>query len=141
MSSLSQFTAAFCTVCIMTGVLYVLCPKGALQQSVKYVFSLIFVVCIMSALPGLKGISADFLKNENNIVINEEMQNTAIRLTFEVALANSGIEFSKITVCTDKLPDGSIKITKVEVITPELPETVRKVLGGEDCAYTVEVHA
>lgn len=139
MKALFDFTASFCAVCIMTGALYMLCPKGALQQSLKYVFGLIFVLCIMSALPGLKGITASFTTNKENTVINEEMHITAARLTFETALKNNGLEFSKITVCTDKLPDGSIKIIKVEVISPELPETVREVLGGEDCAYTIEV--
>lgn len=140
MNALFEFTASFCAVCVISAALYMLCPAGTMQKSLKYVFGLIIVVSIMSAIPSLKNITADFETKPQNTASNEEMQLLNLRLTFETALKNQGIEFSKITVCTDKSEDGSIKITKVEVVTYEDAEKVRSVLGGEDCGYTIEVY-
>lgn len=139
MNALRDFAAAFCTVCIVTGGLYMLCPKGALEKAVKYLFSLIFLICAASALPGLKNISADFISRPADTEISEEMRVTAARLTFETALRSAGLEFSKITVCTDKNGDGSIKITKVVVAASGSAEQIRETLGGDGAAYTIEV--
>lgn len=139
MRALRDFSAAFCTVCAVTGGLYMLCPEGAARRAVKYVFSLIFLICVVSAIPGLRSIRAEIPEVREETQITEEMRTAAARLTFEAALRNAGIEFTKISLSTDKSEDGSIKITKVTVASSASSEDIREALGGEDAAYTVEV--
>lgn len=116
-----------------------LCPKGAAEKAVKYIFSLIFLICIISSVPVLKKINADIILSENELQISDEMRETAARLTVEAALRNAGIEFNEITLYTDKSENGSIKITKVRVVSSAPYEKIQEALGGEDTAYSVEV--
>ena len=133
MNALRDFAVSFCTVCAVMGALYMLVPNGAAQKAVKYLFSLIIVICVISAVPGLKGIRASLPQTA------AEMRITAARLTFETALQSAGIEFDKITVWADKSDDGSIKITKVTVASSDNGDKIREILGGDDAAYTVEI--
>lgn len=139
MNALRDFAVSFCTVCAVMGALYMLVPSGAAQRAVKYLFSLIIVICVISALPGLKSIRASLPQTAAETEISEEMRITAARLTFETALQSAGIEFDKITVWADKSDDGSIKITKVTVASSDNGDKIREILGGDDAAYTVEI--
>ncbi len=141
MSGLKEFAASFCVVCIAMGILYTLCPKGNIERAVKYVFSLIMLLCVLTSIPKLRSIPYDIETAVNDNISNaDEISQTALRLTFETALKNEGIDFSKITVCTDKSEDGSIKITKVVVITAVPYEEIYKILGDGNGEYTLEVH-
>lgn len=116
-----------------------LCPKGAVEKTVKYLFSLIYIICIISAAPGLKQLGASFRPSEGDIEISREMREAAARLTIEAALSTAKIDFEKITLYTDKTEDGSIRINKVTVVSSASEEEIREALGGEDTAYKIEV--
>lgn len=139
MNALGNFAVSFCISCTVIGGLYMLCPKGAAEKAVKYIFSLIFLICIISSVPVLKKINADIILSENELQISDEMRETAARLTVEAALRNAGIEFNEITLYTDKSENGSIKITKVRVVSSAPYEKIQEALGGEDTAYSVEI--
>ncbi len=140
MTALRSFAAAFCTVCVLTGGLYLLCPADRTEKAVRYVFGLIFVLCLLSVFPGLK--QADFSAlSQPPPVTESQIGSTAARQTFELALQRAGIEFSKITVYTDNPTADSIDITRVTVYTSADPDTVRELLGGDGATYEIEVIA
>lgn len=106
-----------------------LCPKGVLDKSVRYIFILTLMCAILALIRGVGNINFNPIQNE--IVLNESDINAiGARLTFEQALKNNSIEFSKITVCTDKLQDNSIIINKVVVYSQEAREKILEVFGN-----------
>ncbi len=139
MSGISSFITAFCVCLVLLGFLYILCPSGTMSKPVKYVFCLCFICCMLSCTVGLGSIdfsSVSFESDERQIITEEMSANTA-RMVFASALENSGIEFEKITVHTNKLADGSICISKVTVFTYASPEAVKAVFDTVD--FEVEV--
>lgn len=138
MSGINAFITSFCTSCILLGFLYLLCPAGNMSSSVKYIFCLCFVCCVVSnviAIP--KPDFTVFDKNRNIEILTE--QNTAVtaQTVFAEALLSENVKFRKITVNTNKLNDGSIIINKVTVYTDEPPQRVIEVIGSND--YEVDV--
>ena len=114
MSFFSSFAVAFCGACVFIGAIYMLCPDGAVSKSVKYVLGLVFLLSVISAAAiaagkwelNLPDITSDYTESE-------ELQISAAEYVYGYALRKSGIDFSKITVCTDKSKNGSISINKV----------------------------
>ena len=137
MSAISSFIAAFCVGCVALGGLYLICPKGAFEKSVKYVFCLCLVCCVISCFSGIGNISFKISTDETQSV-SAGAAAEASRMVFERALEKSGINFSKLTVLTDKADDGSIIIIKVTVVTTESAENVKSVISGNG-SYEVEV--
>ncbi len=132
------FVTAFCSVCVMSAGLSLLCPSSKLEKSVKYVFSLVFLVCLLSALPGLKNIKIEYPK-ANFSVADSNISSATAQWNFEYLLRANNIEFSKIEVCTDKNAEGGIIINKVIIYSSESAENIRELLGGEDIGYAVEI--
>lgn len=137
MSGFSSFVLAFCTVCITVGALQIICPSGSLSKSVKFALSLAFICCLLSGVAGIKFPDIQTYLNSPKAVANDDMSQSAIRLVFEDALSRGGINFSKVTVCTDKLDDGSISIIEVVVYSPDSPQKIEEVIGGGE--YEVRV--
>ncbi len=125
-----QFFTSFCVGCILIGALYIICPDGAISKSVKYVFSLIFLIIIISAanIP-LKNINVALFSPQTAEIDNSEMQVAAAEYVFSYALKSQNINFSEISIFTDKNDDGSIVITKAVIVTSEPHEKVIKALG------------
>lgn len=124
-----QFFISFCSGCILIGALGVLCPEGNVSKPVKYVFSLIFLaIVITSARIPLRQLDfpAAAVSQQPD---TQSMQIASARYVFEYALKNGGINFSKISIFTDKSEDGSIVITKVVITTEQSREAVLKALG------------
>lgn len=138
MSGLAGFVTAFCSVCVMTAGLYMLCPAGSFEKAVKYIFGLVFLLCIVSAFPTFNSIKLPINTKEADI-INESMDIAAAEWAFRIALQNAGINFSEITVCTDNSVNDGIKINKVVVYSLEPAEKIREILGGDGAEYVVEV--
>ncbi|MCQ2448751.1 MAG: hypothetical protein MJ132_00985 [Clostridia bacterium] len=138
MTALRSFAAAFCTVCIMTGGLQLLCPAGRTEKAVRYAFGLIFILCVLSAVPGVKSaVNSDFqLPQTENAAVSAPSVTKAV---FETALRQADIPFSQIELCTDNSAADGINITKVTVFTSADASTVRRVLGGGDAPYEIEV--
>lgn len=138
MSGFASFAVGFCGVCVLTGGLFLLCPPGSLERAVRYLFSLIFLFCILAALPKIGKLhialpTADAAASQNTL--SARIPEWTVRL----ALKNAGIEFSKITVCTDKTASDGIGITKVVIWSDESEEKIRHALPEEAGEYEIEV--
>ncbi len=138
MDGLIPFVTAFCTACIVLGALHFLRPTGAMEKPFIYVLSLIFLSVLLAAALGINKFSPQFPEIKNNINMNEEMYETAIRQVFERALKDGGIKFRKIEVCTDKTEDGSIIINEVTVYSSDPPNRIIGLIGNSD-SYEVTV--
>ena len=125
-----QFFTSFCVGSILIGSLYILCPNGAISKSVKYVFSLIFLIIVISAanIP-LKNIDFTSYASQSEQINGEAMQVASAKYVFEHTLKAHSINFKEISIFTDKLTDGSIVITKAIVVTSESREKVMNALG------------
>jgi hypothetical protein len=126
---MTQFVISFCAGCILIGSLYIICPEGNISKTVKAVFSLVFLVIIISAanIP-LKSIDFNFTP-KNEAANFENMQISAAEYVFSYTLSQQEINFSKLQVYTDILEDGSIVITKVVIASNEPREKILKALG------------
>ena len=138
MNGIYAFIITFCSVCLMITGLHLLCPSGSLEITVKYILGLVFIVCILTCIPSFKGISVKSYESASQTA-SGELDIKMSELAFKLALKNSGIQFSKITVCTDKSQDGGIIINKVIVHSSHSPEAIRQALGGEAAEYAIEV--
>lgn len=139
MSGFQTFVTAFCTVCVLLGGLFLLCPSGNLAKPVKYVFCLVFLLCVLTSALGLKRVQLDYKSSAQPLQAADGMGVAAAEYAFRLALTNEGIQFSKITVCTDKSDDGSIIITKVIVCSSDSAQKIRQVLGENAGHYEVEI--
>lgn len=138
MNGFSSFIAAFCGSCIIIGLMYIICPEKQ-KHTVKFLFGIVFILSVLSAFVNLKDISlpdfgsADYSQNQTDIA------EASARLVYEGALKNSGINFSKIEVCTDKNADGSIIITKVIIYSDANRADILAALGTVSKTYKVEI--
>lgn len=120
MQILNSFITGFCVSCVLLGVLYMLCPSGSMANSVKYVFCLCFVCCIVTAVSRLpKPDFSFFQKSQQSEIVSQQNAEVSARAVFAEALRQQNINFKKINVYTNKLSDGSIVINRVEVYSTE----------------------
>lgn len=127
---MTQLITSFCAGCILLGSLYIICPEGNISKPIKTVFSLVFLIVVISAanIP-IKNIQLDF-KTEPTLSQNyTEMQALAAEYVFSQALASNQIDFEKITIFTDNSDPQSIVITKVVIVSNEPKEKIIKALG------------
>lgn len=119
MSGISSFLLAFCVVAIGIGALYMLCPKGSISKSVKYVLCLVFICSLLPLLSVFKGftVSTDTSFIYRSASANE-LAKTAIKNTFQSALKKENIDFEKIEVVTDNFSSERINITEVIIYSP-----------------------
>lgn len=140
MNSIYEFITVFCSICLLFGGIYILKPTGNTAKTVKYIFSLIFVCVVLTAIFKIKNF--DFSLKQNSVdyqISYDSLTESAITKTFSEALRSSNINFSKITVCTNKNDDGSISISKVTVISDEPKEKITEALGATSAEYEIEV--
>ncbi len=140
MNFIISFLTSFCAGCVLIGCLYIICPEGNLSKPIKYILSLLFVVIIIScAKVTFKGDDITFTQPEINIQSTDELQISSAKYVFEYTLKANQINFESITVCTDKLPDGSIIINKVLIYTDCEKEKVLKALDELRLTREVEI--
>ncbi len=138
MNNLSAFMLSFCSSCILLGFLYMLCPKNKLSNSVKYVFCLCFLCCILSGVVNFPKLNIEqFETNSNNTILTEQYAAVTAQNVFSQALIDKGINFSKILVSTTKLSNGSITINKVTVYSTENSDLIKQIIGSN--SYEVYV--
>ena len=136
MNSILSFIVSFCIISVVLGALYILCPKGTMQKSVRYIFVLLLITSCLALIKGIGGI--DFsLKKHTYAPQNDDAFHYFAELTFKEALKNAKVEFSKITVCTDKSENGSILISEVIVFSEEPQDKILKAIGSEEYEVTV----
>ena len=114
MSYITAFITALCAACVFTGALYMLSPGGVMEE-----WDAVFPAADEIPRQSLDAASAEYV--------------------YGAVLEASGINFSEITVCTDKSDDGSIIITKVIIYTGCDERTVKEALGVVAENYEVEV--
>ena len=140
MNSLITFLTALCTACVFIGAVHLICPDGSLGKPVKYVLSLVFLVTIISATGFLKGgFSTDINFNTGAEVSEEELKAASARYVYEQVLKSNQINFTEITVCTDKTEDSSIVISKVIIYSDCNKERVLAALGESAKNLEVEI--
>lgn len=136
--SINHFIISFCACCILLGFLYMLCPSGNISSSVKYVFCLCFVCCVVSTAISIPSPDfSSFDKTQSKDILTEQNAAVTAQAIFSEALRQENITFRKITVDTNKLPDGSIIISKIIVYTSEPSQNVLAVLDSD--SYEVVV--
>ncbi len=128
---MTQFITSFCVGSVLIGSLYIICPKGNISKQIKYIFSLVFLVIIISAanVP-LKNIDFHTPSSVDLQIDTEDLEISAAKYVFSYTLKNQNINFKEISIFTDKAPDNSIVITKVVIVTNEPPQKVRNALAG-----------
>lgn len=132
MSAVKTFIAAFCTGCVLLGLLSILVPESRLSKTLKYAFSLCFLCLCLSAAVKISGIDMPDIRLTENNFEDERLSAASARTVFASALENANIKFSKITVFTDKNEQGGISITKVYVYTACAYDEVSAVIGSDD---------
>lgn len=127
---MTQFFTAFCTGCILLGLLYIICPEGNISKPIKYTFSLVFLCIVISAanIP-FQNISLDNLIPADSQTESYEMQISAAEYVFSYSLKSQNINFSDISIFTDKSEDGSIVISKVVIVSSHQKDEIIKALG------------
>ena len=108
-----------------------LSPDGVMARSVKYILTLTFILSVISAA-ALTTKNNDFSMAEISIPTIETaaLDEATARFTIEAALKNSDIDFSEITVCTNKTESGSISINKVIICSRYPKEKIMSALVG-----------
>lgn len=140
MNGLSSVLTAFCAACVLIGSLYMLCPDGAMSRTVKYALSLVFLISVIaSAGLGIKTADFDFNIPEIPETDTAELETASARYVYSYALSSAGIDFSEITVCTDKTADNRIIITKVIIKSPCTKSEIIAALGEAAQNYEVEI--
>ena len=140
MSGMGEFITVFSSFSLLFGGMYLLKPAGNTAKTVKFVFSLIFICIMLSAILNIKLDDFKSIQTDKSVEISTEtLKNEVIRLTFMEALRLANINFTEITVCTNKNADGSISISKVIVYSGESKEKIIKALSNADAEYEIEV--
>lgn len=132
MQALNSFIISFCSSCVLLGFLYMLCPSGSMSASVKYVFCLCFVCCVIgSSIAISKPDFSWFEKSNTSEILTEQNSAVTAQAVFSEALRGQNIDFRKITVNTNKLSDGSIIISRVTVYTDESADIINQAIGSD----------
>ena len=140
MNGFLEFVTVFCSGAMLFGGVFILKPSGNTVKAVKYVFALVFLCIVISALFKIK-ISDDFINTNNTYksVDTDVLREDIIKQTFEQTLKSQNINFNQITVCTNKTENGSITISKVIVFSGDSAEKIIAALGGNNAEYEIEV--
>lgn len=138
MDGFSSFVVNFCTSCVLFGLLYILCPAGSTKLSVKYIFCMCFVCCVIGSATALQPLDfSQFDTSGDNEILTEQNAAVTAQMVFCETLSQQEINFRKITVDTNKLQDGSIVINKVTVYTNENESRILAAIGSD--GYEVSV--
>lgn len=138
MQILNSFITGFCVSCVLLGVLYMLCPSGSMANSVKYVFGLCFVCCIVTAVSRFpKPDFSFFQKSQQSEIVSQQNAEVSARAVFAEALIQQNINFEKINVYTNKLDYGGIVINRVEVYSNEEAEKITQAIDSDNYEVVV----
>lgn len=108
-------------VSVITAVLYIIMPRGALEGSFKYamgIFALSALVSVIITSPADYTVDLNLEKAQNAVAANAlEINTKTLRFAIEKLLNDSGINFKKIEIITDKNNIDNINITKAIIYT------------------------
>lgn len=137
MNYISSFLIAFCVASVFIGGLYMLCPDGAINKSVKYLLSLVFLLTVISAA-GITVKNTEFnIDFTSPEVSTEALETASAEYVYSYALKSAGVEFEEIEIFTTKAANGSISINKVVIYSDSPRDRVIAALG--EAAKNIEV--
>lgn len=140
MNTLTSLLTAFCASCVFIGALYMLCPDGVMSKAVKYILGLVFLLSVIAAAGiTVKTPDIDFSFPQSVYEDTASLDAASAEYVYSYALQSAGIDFSQITVCTDKTADGSIIISKVIIRSDCERERILSALGEAAKNYEVEI--
>lgn len=140
MNFLSSVLITFCAACVFIGALYMLCPDGVMSKPVKYILGLCFLITVISAAGiTVKTPDIDFSLPETVTEDTESLEIASAEYVYSYLLTAANIDFSQITVCTDKSDDGSIIINKVIIRSDCQREKIIEALGEAAKNHEVEI--
>lgn len=139
MTRLSDFFITFCVSAIFIGALTIICPGGQISKSVKYILSLVFTLLIISS-----AVKLDFDLNltTDTDAINshaEVLDTKSAEYVYSQCLNAAQLEFSKISVLTNKTDDDRIVISKVLIYSKEEKSKILSALSVVAQNFEVEV--
>ena len=137
MNSITSFIVSFCGSCILLGFLHMLCPAGSINKSVRYVFCLCFICCIIGVATNISVDFSWFNDTKTDAILTEQNVGVTAQMVFGEALKAKNINFRKIAIDTNKLSDGSIVINRVTVYTSETLQKVLDAIGSDSYEVTV----
>ncbi len=138
MSGFAVFITSLSAACVFIGALQLICPDGAMEKPVKYILSLVFLVSVISTTGLITGgLNEEIDFNVSREIESEELYISSAKYVYETALRSAQINFSKITVCTDKLSDNSIVISKLVIYSD--CESIRIMDALGNAAKNIEV--
>lgn len=139
MSNLAVFFSSFCVSAILIGALYIICPGGEISKSVKNIFALVFTLVITSSAVTVNPVfdfGGDFSQNEG---VTSVIDISSAVYVYSECLKAEKIEFSEISVLTNKTEDGGIVISKVIIFSNEDKEKILSALSVVAQNLEVEV--
>lgn len=140
MNWFKSIITGFCSAGICFGAIFIICPSGKMEKSVKYVLSLCFLLIIITVVGvGIKTDNIDFNFNNVTSVDITDMENNTAEYTISFALQNAGIEFREISVSKDNSGFDGISCTKVKIYSDCDRQRIIAALGGENHDLEVEV--
>ena len=139
MTRLSDFFITFCVSAIFIGALLIICPSGQISKSVKYILSLVFTLLIISSALKID-FDLNLTPNNNEISSHTEALDTqSAEYVYGRCLKAANIEFSKISVLTNKTDDDSIVISKVLIFSKEDKNKILSALSLVAQNFEVEI--
>ena len=129
MSNLAVFFSSFCVSAILIGALYIICPGGEISKSVKNIFALVFTLVITSSAVTVNPVfdfGGDISQNEG---VTSSIDISSAVYVYSDCLKAAKIEFSEISVLTNKTEDGGIVISKVIIFSNEDKEKILSALS------------
>ena len=129
MSNITTFFTSFCVSAILIGAFYIICPGGEISKSVKNIFALVFTLVIISSALTVNPVfdfSGEISQNEE---ITNSIDTSGAVYVYSECLKAAKIEFSKISVLTNKNEDGGIVISKVLIFSSEEKEKILSALS------------
>ena len=119
MNQLSDFFITFCVSAIFIGSLLIICPNGQISKSVKYILSIVFILIVISSAFKID-FNFDFnIDSAKTTATVEELEIKSAHYVYSTCLTNAEIDFSKITILTNKTNDDRIIISKVVIFSKE----------------------
>ncbi|MBQ0084452.1 MAG: hypothetical protein KBS52_06805 [Clostridiales bacterium] len=137
-SGFKSIALGFCAAAIFFGALSFLAPSGNMKKSVRYAFSLVFLVfCIglFSAFGKLDEIKLEMPQ----VSVSAASGNAYAEYLCGAVLKDAGITYKKITANTNIKENGDIYINKIRIETEERPDIVERRIREKLEAEKVEV--
>ncbi len=141
MGVFAQFVLGISAAAIFIGALFMILPGGAMQKSVRYVCSLVFIcVCVTAFLKlGRVEFKVNSEKYEVDMSRAISLTNTQAQYICAAVLESADIKYEKISVNTDKDEQNSIFINSITVYSSADAKLIERTIRQSMEVKTVKV--